>query len=305
MGSGSSQGTIKSTRRSRASVAGLVAAPSAHALELRPCPGQDGFGCGTLRVPLDGSEPTFDSRGELSGFAIEFAKVVRVSIGKLGFRARSGRTEHRDRVRAQIVLAAAAQPVAAAPLATYVEARAAEMNGDEARFACDADERAAAGIPKRRNRSPGEQEHGPEVDVHQLVPRARLGAPDGREHVCSRTGDDCLERTRFDCPIDQLLRECLVPQVTCDEDASAPLSELARHAVTPRLVPPAGQHPPTVVRQGDCRRAADPARGAGDDRHLHVAPIVSVVGLKPARAATSSCTTCTWIFVRSARCQAR
>jgi hypothetical protein len=42
----------------------------------------------TLRAPLDGSEPVFESRGELAGFAIDFAGVVEVRIAKLGFRAR-------------------------------------------------------------------------------------------------------------------------------------------------------------------------------------------------------------------------
>jgi len=42
----------------------------------------------TLRAPLDGSEPIFESRGELAGFAIDFAGMVEVRIAKLGFRAR-------------------------------------------------------------------------------------------------------------------------------------------------------------------------------------------------------------------------
>jgi hypothetical protein len=42
----------------------------------------------TLRAPLDGSEPVFESRGELAGFAIDFAGVVELRIAKLGFLAR-------------------------------------------------------------------------------------------------------------------------------------------------------------------------------------------------------------------------
>jgi hypothetical protein len=45
----------------------------------------------TLRAPLDGSEPTFESRGELSGIELHFADVVVVKLGRIAFAARSGR----------------------------------------------------------------------------------------------------------------------------------------------------------------------------------------------------------------------
>jgi hypothetical protein len=45
----------------------------------------------TLRAPLDGKPPTFESRGELSGFSLFFGGVIRVDLGRLGFVARSGR----------------------------------------------------------------------------------------------------------------------------------------------------------------------------------------------------------------------
>jgi hypothetical protein len=45
----------------------------------------------TLRAPLDGSEPTFESHGELSDFGFTFAEIVEVTIAKLGFLARNGR----------------------------------------------------------------------------------------------------------------------------------------------------------------------------------------------------------------------
>ena len=45
----------------------------------------------TLLTPLDGRPPSFDSRGELTGFAIELGGVVKVSLGRLSFRARTGR----------------------------------------------------------------------------------------------------------------------------------------------------------------------------------------------------------------------
>jgi hypothetical protein len=44
-----------------------------------------------LLAPLDGTAPTFDSQGELTGFAIELGGVVLVSVGRLAFRARTGR----------------------------------------------------------------------------------------------------------------------------------------------------------------------------------------------------------------------
>jgi hypothetical protein len=45
----------------------------------------------TIRAPLDGSPPAMQSRGELTGFSFEFAKVVRVSLGRLAFTMRDAR----------------------------------------------------------------------------------------------------------------------------------------------------------------------------------------------------------------------
>src|SRR5262249_1601601 len=45
----------------------------------------------TLRAPLDGTAPSFESRGELANFSISFAKVVTVSLAAVRFTARDGR----------------------------------------------------------------------------------------------------------------------------------------------------------------------------------------------------------------------
>jgi hypothetical protein len=45
----------------------------------------------TIRAPLDGTPPSFESRGELANFAISFAGVVTVSLAALQFTARDGR----------------------------------------------------------------------------------------------------------------------------------------------------------------------------------------------------------------------
>lgn len=58
---------------------------------LKPSPNAKLVLATTLRAPLDGSEPTFESRGELSGFALEFAGAVKVTVGRIAFTARSGR----------------------------------------------------------------------------------------------------------------------------------------------------------------------------------------------------------------------
>ena len=58
---------------------------------LKPSPNAKLVLATTLRAPLDGSEPTFESRGELSGFALEFAGAVKVTVGRLAFSARTGR----------------------------------------------------------------------------------------------------------------------------------------------------------------------------------------------------------------------
>ncbi|HEX7164071.1 MAG TPA: hypothetical protein VF223_22880 [Trebonia sp.] len=58
---------------------------------LKPSPNAKLVLATTLRAPLDGSEPTFESRGELSGFALEFAGAVKVTVGRITFTARSGR----------------------------------------------------------------------------------------------------------------------------------------------------------------------------------------------------------------------
>jgi hypothetical protein len=58
---------------------------------LKPSPSAKLVLATTLRAPLDGSEPTFESRGELSGFALEFAGAVKVTVGRIAFTARSGR----------------------------------------------------------------------------------------------------------------------------------------------------------------------------------------------------------------------
>lgn len=58
---------------------------------LKPSPNAKLVLATTLRAPLDGSEPTFESRGELSGFALEFTGAVKVTVGRIAFTARSGR----------------------------------------------------------------------------------------------------------------------------------------------------------------------------------------------------------------------
>lgn len=58
---------------------------------LKPSPNAKLVLATTLRAPLDGSEPTFESRGELSGFAIEFEGAVKVTVGRIAFTARTGR----------------------------------------------------------------------------------------------------------------------------------------------------------------------------------------------------------------------
>ena len=45
----------------------------------------------TIRAPLDGSAPTFESTGVLANFAIHFARVVKVQLESLTFVARAGR----------------------------------------------------------------------------------------------------------------------------------------------------------------------------------------------------------------------
>ena len=45
----------------------------------------------TIRAPLDGSAPTFESTGVLANFAIHFARVVKVQLETLTFVARAGR----------------------------------------------------------------------------------------------------------------------------------------------------------------------------------------------------------------------
>jgi hypothetical protein len=116
--------------------------------------------------------------------------------------------------------------------------------------------------------------------------------------------DEKPERRLLAGPLHESLRQTRLGEIAADE-LPGPAQGVS-YLPPALLVPARRENPPACLRERERSGAPDPARRSGDDgRASQRAVTPKTPKPRPAFAATSSWTTCTSIFVRSARCQAR